>query len=123
MQPGFLIENKYGNSIIAGIDEAGRGPLAGPVVAACVILNRDDFPQETDDSKKLSKTKRYKVFLELQQKAKFGIGIVDEKTIDKINILEATKLAILHSYFYLQKFHIFFANRDRHEALPALLPQ
>src|SRR5688572_4117064 len=90
--PDFSIENNYKDFIVAGIDEAGRGPLAGPVVAACAILNRDDYPQEINDSKKLSKTKRKKIFLELQKKSRFGIGIVDEKTIDKINILQATKL-------------------------------
>jgi len=103
MQPSFLIENNYQNLIVAGIDEAGRGPLAGPVVAACAILNRDDFPAEINDSKKLSKNLRKKIFLELQKKAKFGIGIVDEKTIDEINILQATKLAMLGAFLDLQK--------------------
>jgi ribonuclease HII len=103
MQPSFLIENNYKNLLVAGIDEAGRGPLAGPVVASCVILNQDDFPDEINDSKKLSKSQRQKIFLELQIKAKFGIGIVDEKMIDKINILEATKLAMLRAYLDLRQ--------------------
>ncbi len=108
MQPNFLIENNYFNLLVAGIDEAGRGPLAGAVVAACVILNKDDFPPEINDSKKLSKLKRKKVFLELKAKSKFGVGIVDEKTIDKINILQATKLAMLKSLVDLQeKYQIF----------------
>ncbi len=108
MQPNFLIENNYFNLLVAGIDEAGRGPLAGVVVAACVILNKDDFPPEINDSKKLSKLKRKKVFLELKAKSKFGVGIVDEKTIDKINILQATKLAMLKSLVNLQeKYQIF----------------
>lgn len=108
MQPNFLIENNYFNLLVAGIDEAGRGPLAGAVVAACVILNKDDFPPEINDSKKLSKLKRKKVFLELKAKSKFGVGIVDEKTIDKINILQATKLAMLKSLVNLQeKYQIF----------------
>jgi ribonuclease HII len=103
IQPNFLIEKSYKNLITIGIDEAGRGPLAGPVVAACAILDSSNYPQEINDSKKLSKTKRKKIFLELQKNSKFGIGIVDEKTIDKINILEATKLAMLRSLLDLQK--------------------
>jgi len=106
MQPSFLIENNYHNLFIAGIDEAGRGPLAGPVVAACVILDRRDFFDgnncEINDSKKLSKLRRKKIFFELKNKAKFGVGIIDEKIIDKINILEATKLAMLRAYLDLQ---------------------
>jgi ribonuclease HII len=98
MQPSFLIENNYSNLVVAGIDEAGRGPLAGPVVAACVILNRDDFPLTINDSKKLTKKLRQKIFLQLQEKSKFGVGIVDEKIIDKINILQATKLAMKRAY-------------------------
>jgi ribonuclease HII len=103
MQPNFLIENSYSNLLIAGIDEAGRGPLAGPVVAACVILDKNDLPREINDSKKLSKSSRKKVFLQLKEKSKFGIGIVDEGTIDKINILQATKLAMHHALLDLQK--------------------
>jgi ribonuclease HII len=107
MQPSFLIENNYQNLFVAGIDEAGRGPLAGPVVAACVILDRGDFSDgnncEINDSKKLSKLRRKKIFFELKNKAKFGVGIVDEKIIDEINILEATKLAMFRAYLDLQK--------------------
>ena len=110
MQPDFSIENSYSNLIIAGIDEAGRGPLCGPVVAACVILNQKDFPQEINDSKKLSKNKRKKIFLELQQKAKFGIGIVDAKVIDEINILEASKLAMLYALNDLEKKYKIFTQ-------------
>lgn len=103
MQPDFSLERNYKNLTVAGIDEAGRGPLAGPVVAACAILNQEDFPREINDSKILSKKLRKKIFLELKIKAKFGIGIVDEKIIDEINILEATKLAMFRAYFDLQK--------------------
>ncbi len=108
ISPNFSIENNYPNFIAAGIDEAGRGPLAGPVVAACVILNRGDFPSEINDSKKLSKFLRKKIFAELLIKeksgiAKFGIGVVDEKIIDEINILQATKLAMHRAFLDLQK--------------------
>ncbi len=96
-QANFLIENELGG-IVAGIDEAGRGPLSGPVVAACVILNNnpeiDSWILEIDDSKKLSSKQREKIFIQLKNSANFGIGIVDEKIIDKINILNATKLAM-----------------------------
>ncbi len=73
ISPNFSIENQYPNLIAVGIDEAGRGPLCGPVVAACVILNQNDYPQKINDSKKLSKSLRKKIFAELQQKSHFGI--------------------------------------------------
>lgn len=77
------------------------------VVAACVILNQNDYPQKINDSKKLSKSLRKKIFAELQQKSQFGIGIVDEKKIDEINILQATKLAMFLAYQNLcYKYHI-----------------
>lgn len=79
-----------GYRLIAGIDEAGRGPLAGPVVASAVILKAFDFRADIDDSKKLSAKKRERAFHEIRKKAFVGVGIVDEKTIDKINIYRAT---------------------------------
>jgi ribonuclease HII len=107
ISPNFSIENQYPNLISVGIDEAGRGPICGPVVAACVILNQNDYPQKINDSKKLSKSLRKKIFAELQQKSQFGIGIVDEKKIDEINILQATKLAMFLAYQNLcHKYHI-----------------
>jgi ribonuclease HII len=84
-----------GAQLIAGIDEAGRGPLAGPVVAACVILPRDIFIKGLNDSKKLTSAWRDILFEEIREKAvAFGIGMSDEKCIDRINILNATKLAM-----------------------------
>ena len=93
--PDFSIEESY-KGLVAGIDEAGRGPLAGPVVAACVILDRFSYPQELNDSKKLSKKLREEIFTNLTNstEVKIGIGIVDEKIIDQINIRNATKLAM-----------------------------
>lgn len=82
--------NNAGQKFIAGIDEAGRGPLAGPVVAGAVILKRSDFKERIDDSKKLSAKRRELAYREIIKKAFVGIGIVDEKTIDKINIYRAT---------------------------------
>lgn len=85
---------KAGYTLIAGIDEAGRGPLAGPVVAACVILKGTNFKHRIDDSKKLTYKSRLKAFDEIREKSIFGIGIVGERTIDKINIYHATVLAM-----------------------------
>ena len=80
---------------ICGIDEAGRGPLAGPVVVAAVVLPKDSFIEGVNDSKKISEKKREKVYEQIIQEAiSYGVGIVDEKGIDQINILNATKLAL-----------------------------
>ncbi|MBR5227157.1 MAG: ribonuclease HII [Clostridia bacterium] len=80
---------------VAGIDEAGRGPLAGPVVAAAVILEPGDKIEYVNDSKKLSEKRREELFEIIKKRAKaYAVGIVDEKTIDEINILEATRLAM-----------------------------
>ena len=77
------------------MDEAGRGPLAGPVVAAAVILNPGKKILGVDDSKKLSPSKRQRLKMEIEEKAvAVSVGIVDVETIDRINILEATKLAM-----------------------------
>jgi len=77
--------------VIAGVDEAGRGPLAGPVVASAVILNPNDLPVGLRDSKKLSAKKRTALAIEIRQKALgIGIGIVHEQDIDRWNILQAT---------------------------------
>ncbi len=84
-----------GLQFVSGIDEAGRGPLAGPVVAAAVILPKDIFIDGVNDSKKLTEKKRNILFEEIKQKAfSYGIGIVDAEKIDEINILQATFLAM-----------------------------
>ena len=83
-----------GFKAIAGIDEAGRGPLAGPVVAASVILKDFNFSARIDDSKKLSPSMRERAYNEILKKAVVGIGIVPEDIIDRINILRATILAM-----------------------------
>jgi len=82
--------------LIAGVDEAGRGPLAGPVVAACVILKdlRPKFRNRIDDSKVLSPKARLKAYDEIRKKAFFGVGITDEKKIDSLNIYKATILTM-----------------------------
>jgi len=79
-------------ALVAGIDEVGRGPLAGPVVCAAVILPKDYEFIGINDSKKVKKADRERLFKEINEKAiAVGIGICDEKIIDDINILEATK--------------------------------
>ncbi len=84
-----------GYKYIAGVDEVGRGPLAGPVVTAAVVLPEDFDVLGIDDSKKLSEKKREELFDVIMERAvAVGIGMADEKTIDEINILQATKLAM-----------------------------
>lgn len=77
-----------------GVDEVGLGALAGPVVAAAVILPRGWYPSGLNDSKRLSKLKRNELYCELEQKVSYGIGIVSSKHIDRINILRASLLAM-----------------------------
>lgn len=101
-----LYEKKYhtlGYKNIAGIDEVGRGPLAGPVVAAAVILPKDFYLPGIDDSKKLSENLREQIFLEIQEKAEaIGIGIIENDEIDRINIFEAAKKAMLTAILQLE---------------------
>ncbi|MFA5145442.1 MAG: ribonuclease HII [Candidatus Omnitrophota bacterium] len=85
---------KKGFDLIIGVDEAGRGPLAGPVVAAAVALNTYLFKNRIDDSKKLTSLSREKAFPEIIDKSEFGVGVVNEKVIDRVNILEATRIAM-----------------------------
>ncbi len=86
---------KQGIELIAGVDEVGRGPLVGPVVCACVILPKDYYNEEINDSKKISEKKREKLYDTIMKDAiSVGVGISSEKVIDEINILEATKLAM-----------------------------
>ena len=88
--------------MIAGIDEAGRGPLAGPVVAASVILPRVNPILGLNDSKKLSKLKRKKLFIEITEGAvAWSFATASSAEIDRINILQATKLAMKRSFYAL----------------------
>ena len=82
--------HKKGIELVGGTDEAGRGPLAGPVVAACVILKPDVFIDHLNDSKKLSEKRREEVFKEIVENAlSIGVGLSDVAEIDEINILQA----------------------------------
>ncbi len=87
-----LQNNKF--DIVIGIDEAGRGPLAGPVVASAVLLKINSFNSIVRDSKKISARQRDKAFCEIWDNAHIGIGIINETIIDQVNILEATFLAM-----------------------------
>ena len=89
---------KEGYELIAGTDEAGRGPLCGPVVAAAVILPKNYKLEGLNDSKQLSEKKRDKYFEIIKKDAiSYGISIVDAKTIDEINIYEASRKAMLEA--------------------------
>lgn len=89
------IENEIYNTgvqTICGIDEAGRGPLAGPVVVAAVIMPKNSFIEGVNDSKKVSEKKREALYEQITNEAiAWGVGIIDQKEIDRINILNATK--------------------------------
>jgi len=91
------IKQKY--NLIAGLDEVGRGPLAGPVVTACVIMPYDEMIDGVFDSKRVSAKKREKLYdLILSKAIAYSITLEPEKTIDQMNILQATKKSMLNSY-------------------------
>ena len=98
----FRYENEAeaeGFSVVCGIDEAGRGPLAGPVCAAAVILPKGCVIEGVNDSKKLTKKKREALFDIIKEKAlAYSIAVADEKEIDEINILQATYLAMRRAF-------------------------
>ncbi len=91
----FDLPYKAGGLVVAGMDEVGRGPLAGPVVTACVVMPEEPVLAWVDDSKKLSESRREKVYEEIMSHALYvGIGEVSPDEIDEINILEATRKAM-----------------------------
>ena len=113
---------EQGLQVICGVDEAGRGPLAGPVCAAAVILPAHlELPGLTD-SKKLSDKRRRELFPEIQQKAvSYGIGFASEKEIDEINILQATFLAMERALSQLSvkpDLTIIDGNREKDFGIP-----
>ena len=96
-RPDFNFElaaRALGFSLVCGIDEAGRGPWAGPVVAAAVILDPQNIPTGLNDSKKLKEARREMLFTQIMASAKVGIGIGDETRIDRDNILATTMWAM-----------------------------
>ena len=93
-----------GITSIAGIDEAGRGPLAGPVVVACVVMPRDSMIEGVNDSKKVSEKKREKLYdLITEEALGYGVGIISQEEIDRINILNATKEGLTTAIKELEK--------------------
>jgi len=110
-----------GFGCVAGVDEAGRGPLAGPVVAAAVIFPQELFLEGVDDSKKLSAAKRENLFALISEKAlSIGVGIVEHEIIDRINILQATILAMrkaLEALSFIPEYALIDGKSFRHETL------
>ena len=108
--------NEKGYELIGGIDEAGRGPLFGPVVAACVVLPKGCLIEGVNDSKKLSEKKREELFDVIKEKAvAWGVGICDNNVIDEINILEATRKAMHEAVQNLQvKPGYIFIDAEKH---------
>lgn len=120
IEQGFY---EKGITLVCGVDEAGRGPLAGPVCAAAVILPANVEIPGLNDSKKLSDKKRRELFPIIQEKAiAYGIGFADEKEIDEINILQATFLAMERaiSQLSVQPEHILIdGNRNKDFGIPS----
>lgn len=105
---------RSGFTRVAGIDEAGAGPLAGPVIAAAVILDPHDVPDGLNDSKKLTDARRRALFHQIVRRAEVGVGIVSSAEIDRINILQATFLAMTRAAKALEvpaEFHLIDGNR------------
>jgi len=94
--PNFLIEEDFGwpNKLVAGVDEAGRGPWAGPVVSAAVVLNKKNIPSDLNDSKKISEKKRQSLYSSIYNSHFVGVGISSIEEIDNLNILQATFLSM-----------------------------
>ena len=91
----YDLQYRQNGLVVAGMDEVGRGPLAGNVVTACVVMPEDPVIPWIDDSKKLSESRREKVFEEIMKHALYvGVGEISPEEIDRINILEATKNAM-----------------------------
>ena len=117
------IAYQEGYQIVAGIDEAGRGPLAGPVVAAAVIFSRDYSNPEIKDSKQLSAAKREKLFEIINQEAvAIGTAVVDTEIIDRLNILQATCQAMREAVLELSTSPDFLLIDGLHR-IPLVTPQ
>jgi len=112
---------RQGIERIVGVDEAGRGPLAGPVVAAAVIFPKEFFIRSVDDSKKCTSKQREELFtLIMEQAISVGVGVVDHEVIDRINILQATILAMRKSIENLNiqpEYVLIDGNSFKHETL------
>ena len=118
------IENSLNVGVICGVDEAGRGPLAGPVCAAAVILPEGEIIPGLNDSKKLTDKKRRELFPIIKEKAiAYGIAFASEAEIDEINILQATFLAMKRAIAQLDgkaDFALIDGNRETDFGIPCL---
>ena len=118
------IENSLNVGVICGVDEAGRGPLAGPVCAAAVILPEGEIIPGLNDSKKLTDKKRRELFPVIKEKAiAYGIAFASEAEIDEINILQATFLAMKRAIAQLDgkaDFALIDGNRETDFGIPCL---
>ena len=124
LAPDYAFETEHGAPAtrVCGIDEAGRGPLAGPVVAGAAVIDMARLPQGLNDSKKLTYKKREQLFAELMDTADIGIGIATVEEIDEINILQATMLAMTRALAALATppaFALIDGNRIPKFATPA----
>lgn len=124
--PDFTIELKAmrgfrkgtGRKLVCGIDEAGRGPWAGPVVAAAVVLDPDAIPGGLNDSKKLSAAQREALFAPIIASARVGIGIAEVERIDRDNILQATFWAMAQALAQIEGVELALVDGNRAPALP-----
>ena len=119
--PDFTIELaalRQGTRHVCGIDEAGRGPWAGPVVAAAVVLDPDCIPEGLNDSKKLTEAKRDALFEPIMRSARVGIGIADVERIDRDNILQATFWAMAEALKQVEGVALALVDGNRAPALP-----
>jgi ribonuclease HII len=119
--PDFTIELdalKRGTRHVCGIDEAGRGPWAGPVVAAAVVLDPDCIPEGLNDSKKLTGAQREALFDPILRSARVGIGIADVERIDRDNILQATFWAMAEALRQIDGVALALVDGNRAPTLP-----
>lgn len=119
--PDFTIElqaMREGSKLVAGIDEAGRGPWAGPVVAAAVVLDPTSIPDGLNDSKKLTEARREALFAPIMASAKVGIGIAEVERIDRDNILQATFWAMAQALEQIDGVALALVDGNRAPKLP-----
>jgi ribonuclease HII len=121
VQPDFTFELeaiRRGAGLVCGIDEAGRGPWAGPVVAAAVVLDPDRIPPGLNDSKKLGEAEREALFEPILATARAGIGIGEVERIDRDNILAATMWAMAEAVKAIDGVALALVDGNRAPALP-----
>lgn len=125
-RPNFAFEDEHAGSLVCGLDEVGRGPLAGPVVAAAVVIRRDAMPKkilrEIDDSKKLTALKRAQLFDKIHEFAHVSIAECSVAEIDTINILQASLRAMALAFAGLKCFpDVALVDGNQRPALPCTI--